>query len=335
MPSPQRVCVPYTALGVIWTLAACASANVPPRLAQPAAQSGGEPEAASPVNRPGILVMAHGGGPEWDGRINAALKPLRDRVPVALALGMADPGTLQAALDSLAERRVNNVAVVRLFVSGTAFLHPTEFLFGLRSDPPRRAMVGHRMVDGSELQPLATSGRILLMREGLAGSGEVAGILLDRIGAVGVRPRETGVLLLAHGMGVEAENEHLIEAMNEGAHTLRSAGYAEVRVAALREDWAGPRAEAEREIRAAVTVMAEQGRNAVVIPYRVSGFGPYAKVLDGLEYVATEGFLPHQLITQWISARATAAFCSAGLASPLATCEKAAAEPASPPAHPQ
>ncbi|WP_419941461.1 sirohydrochlorin chelatase [Candidatus Palauibacter sp.] len=271
--------------------------------------------------------MAHGGGPEWDGRVSAALKPLRDRVPVALALGMADPGTLQAALDSLAERHVTNIAVVRLFVSGAAFLHPTEFLFGLRPDPPRRAMVGHRMVDGSELDRLETSGRILLTQEGLAGSGEVSGILLDRAGSAGPHPPETGVLLIAHGMSLEAENQDLLEAMNEGARTLRSAGYAEVRVAALREDWAGPRAQAEREIRAAVTAMAEQGRSVVVIPYRVSGFGPYAEVLDGLEYVATEGFLSHDLVTQWIADRATAAFCSAGLTSPLATCGKATAEP--------
>lgn len=268
----------------------------------------------------GVLVMAHGGGPEWNASVNAALAQLRDRLPVALALGMANPHTLQAALDSLYERGVNTVAVVRLFVSGRSFLHQTEYLFGLRSDAPARAMVGHRMVDGAELLPLNLKGDLLLDLEGLSGSAEVTCILRDRASASATDPSDTGILLIAHGMGSEKDNGDLLAAMEVGAQGLRSEGFAEVRVATLREDWAAPRAHAEKEIRAAVAAMGERWGRVVVIPYRVSGFGPYREVLDGLDYVPAGSLLPHPLVTDWIRGRVTATFCAAGAGSPLGSC---------------
>ena len=66
--------------------------------------------------------------------------------------------------------------------------------------------------------------------------------------------------------------------------------------------------------------MAERRDHVVVIPYRISGFGPYGDVLDGLEYVPADGLLPHHLVTEWIAARATANFCAVGLTSPFGSC---------------
>lgn len=323
-PMPNRLRASFGALGLIWMLSGCASAGGP----QPAVELASRPEqpevAPESEPRPGILVMAHGGGAEWNGRVEDALRPLRGRIPVSLALGMANPQTMQAALDSLADEGVNTVAVVRLFVSGASFLHPTEFLLGLRPDPPERAMVGRRMAEGTELDPLANSGRILLVREGLGGSGQAARILVDRAATAGMPPAESGVLLLAHGMGDEGEDRQVLGSMEDAARALRAGGYAEVHVGTLREDWAGAREVAEERIRALVAEMGERHRHVLVIPYRVSGFGPYADVLEGLEYVATEGFLPHPLITDWIAATATARLCSAGLVSPLGPCGTAA-----------
>ncbi|MYA32854.1 MAG: hypothetical protein F4164_01395 [Gemmatimonadales bacterium] len=321
---PNRLRASFGALGLIWMLSGCASAGG----AQPAVELTSRPERteAAPDSepRPGILVMAHGGGAEWNGRVEDAVRPLRDRIPVSLALGMANPETMQAALDALADEGVNTVAVVRLFVSGASFLHSTEYLLGLRPDPPERAMVGHRMVSGTELDPLATGSRILLEMEGLGGSGEAARILVDRAATAGVTPAESGVLLLAHGMGDEGEDRRVIRSMEDAALALRDGGYAEVHVGTLREDWASAREEAEERMKALVAGMGERHRHVLVIPYRVSGFGPYADVLEGLEYVATEGFLPHPLITDWIAAKAAARFCATGLVSALGPCTPAA-----------
>lgn len=295
------------------------------------------PRAADPT-APGILVMAHGGGPDWNASVDAALAGLRDRVPVVLALGMADPHTLQAALDSLHHLGVGTVAVVRLFISGASFLHQTEYLFGLRSDPPGRAMAGHRMIDGGDLLPLQVRGDILLERTGLAGSAHVSQILRDRAAASTTDPSDTGILLIAHGMGSEEENRNLLDRMEQGARDLRSAGYADVGTATLREDWPLPKARAERAIRTAVTDMGRRWSRVVVVPYRVSGFGPYADVLEGLDYVAAGSLLPHPLVADWIEARARDRFCAAGAESPLGQCPRTTRGPGPhrpPSAHPR
>ena len=308
---------------LLWAAWGCASPASIARSQIPAPT----PEASAPTdydaNSVGLLLMAHGGGGEWNDRVQAAIADLRGHLPVTVAFGMANPHTLQSSLDSLRDRGVGTVAVVRLFVSGASFLHPAEYLFGLRSDPPGRAMIGHRMVDGHELAPLRTDARILLDRNGMVGSDEAARILLARAKASSSAPAETGALLLAHGMGDEGENKDLLAAMEETASVLRQDGFAEVGIATLREDWAVARTRAEREIKATVARMQTEHATVVVIPYRVSGFGPYAKVLEGLDYVATEGLLPHRLVTAWIAGRATASLCEAGLPSPLGPCDMA------------
>ena len=302
----------------------CATSNTRSNPPAPAP----EPESAAHLESSsssdlGLLLMAHGGGPEWNDRVRASVDDLHGRMPVSVAFGMANPHTLQASLDSLRDHGVGTVAVVRLFISGASFLHPTEYLFGLRADAPARAMVGHRWVDGDELAPLRTEARILLDLEGMGGSDEATQILVSRADAHTRVPAETGALLIAHGMGAEDENRDVLTAMEDAAATLRSNGYAEVEVATLREDWAAQRARAEEHIRATVARMGTEHDRVVVIPYRVSGFGPYAAVLEGLDYVGTEGLLPHELVTQWIGGRATATFCAAGLPSPLGPCDPA------------
>jgi hemoglobin/transferrin/lactoferrin receptor protein len=48
-----------------------------------------------------------------------------------------------------------------------------------------------------------------------------------------------------------------------------------------------------------------EGRTAIVIPFRLYGFGPYAEVLAGQEYLADQrGLLPHVNVTRWIARQA-------------------------------
>ena len=310
MRKPERSWALCAAISILWTVSGWTQTNLLAR-----------EQAAEPTGDTlGVLVMAHGGGADWNKQVDASIAGLRDRLPVSLAFGMANPQTLQASLDSLRDHGASTVAVVRLFISGDAFLHQTEFLFGLRSDPPEQAIMGHHMMEGSHLKPLKTNSRILLDRQGMVGSSEAARILLARANESTSSPEKTGVMIIAHGMDSEDDNNRLLDAMQDAAEVLRSADYGEVHVAALREDWAEPRAEAEQQIRATVAEMGERWDHVVVIPYRISGFGPYGDVLSGLDYAPTDGLLPHHLVTEWITSRATANFCSAGLASPLGSC---------------
>ncbi len=303
MPPHRHAGTHLAALATLWTLAACAAR--PPTVQR---SSSTEHQVAtagrSSAGVPGVIVMAHGGDEGWNASVEAAVAPLRDRLPVEIAFGMADSNTLEAALGRLAAEGVTRAAVVRLFVSGESFLHPTEYLLGLRSDPPRVAMIGHKMVDGSTVDPIATDLELLLAREGLAGSDEVAEIVTERAAVAGTPPGGTGVVMIGHGMGDEGKNRRVLARMQRTAGHLHDLGYAEVEVATLREDWPKARAASEERIRRVVARMNASWDTVVVIPYRVSGFGPYAQVLEGLEYLATEGFLPHPRISDWIEAQA-------------------------------
>lgn len=70
----------------------------------------------------------------------------------------------------------------------------------------------------------------------------------------------------------------------------------------MREDWPQKRELAEQRIRAFVERARLEGGTAIVVPFRVHGFGPYASVLDGLNYVSDgQGLIPHDNVTQWIA----------------------------------
>jgi len=80
----------------------------------------------------------------------------------------------------------------------------------------------------------------------------------------------------------------------------------------LREDWPDERAAAETGIRAWVEAAARAGERAIVVPFRLAGFGPYAQVLEGLSYTPTEGLLPHPLVSLWIEEEAARLLCPGG-----------------------
>lgn len=92
--------------------------------------------AAAASDSVGVLVMAHGGTPEWDASVQEAVAPLRAQWPTEVAFGMADPATLQAGVSALEARGARRIVVVRLFLSDASFLQQTEYLLGLRPDPP-------------------------------------------------------------------------------------------------------------------------------------------------------------------------------------------------------
>jgi sirohydrochlorin cobaltochelatase len=81
------------------------------------------------------------------------------------------------------------------------------------------------------------------------------------------------VLILAHGPGDGAENERWLAHLNARAEVVgRALPFGTVRVETLREDWPEKRKDAEQRIRSYVEQAAKTGR-AVVIPFRVQGFG--------------------------------------------------------------
>jgi hypothetical protein len=253
--------------------------------------------------------MAHGGTPEWNAAVDEAVAPLRGDQPTSIAFGMADPETLAASVAELEGAGVACIAVVRLLVSGASFLHQTEYLLGQRADAPAFVMHhgGHGMsAEVAPPAPIATDRTIIIGREGLLDDPSLGAILARRAAALSTRPEDESVLVIAHGPGDDSENEVWIRQLDRMADSVRTAGaFHAVEVHTLREDWKEKRAESEARIRTFVSAETTAGRRVLVIPFRLFGFGPYAKVLDGLTYVADErGLLPDPAITAWIRRQA-------------------------------
>src|SRR5262245_49914568 len=80
--------------------------------------AGGQAAAPAKPEPFGLLIMAHGGSPDWNKAVLAAVEPLKDRYPVEVAFGMADACSLQEGVRTLETKGVRKVGVVRLFVSG-------------------------------------------------------------------------------------------------------------------------------------------------------------------------------------------------------------------------
>ncbi len=271
---------------LVW-VAGCASASRAPTLT------------STPPDPPtvGVLVMAHGGSDQWNATIADGIELLRNHFPVALALGMADSATLSAGLDSLAAVGVGRVALVRLFVSGTSFLDRTSRLLGL---PPKPAEGGADIDYDRQRSAIPHDLDIATHAAGLAASTQASTVLQDRARELSLDAAHESVLVLAHGQHLDEDNQDLLRQMESAAGPLRRLGFQEVQVATLREDWAGKRTHAEAGIRRFVSTRSGEGDRVLVLPFRLTGFGPYASVLHGLSYAAGRGFLPHPEIAEWI-----------------------------------
>lgn len=153
---------------------------------------------------------------------------------------------------------------------------------------------------------IQTAGSFALSTEGLAEAGEIEAVLLARARALSREPGREDLLLLAHGPGDDEENDRWIAQIGERAESIRrEIPFRRLAVMTLREDWTNKRPAAEAAIRAFVQRAADEHGVALVVPFRVQGFGPYEEVLEGLEYRADGvGLLPSPAVTRWIHRQA-------------------------------
>ena len=259
----------------------------------------------------GVLVMAHGGSPEWNQSVLDAIGLLKARYPLAVAFGMADACSIQESVRVLEAQGVRKVGVVRLFITGESWLERTEQILGLRSGASapasdKECAAEHASHHGMALFRIDTSSSFAVSAQGLKDAPETGPILAERAEKLSRAPEKEDVLVLAHGPGDDAENERWIASIGARAAEIKKARpFHRVEVMTLREDWPEKREAAERRVRDFVSKAASENRRAIVIPFRLSGFGPYDEVLKGLSYEANrQGLLPHPNVTQWISNQA-------------------------------
>lgn len=257
----------------------------------------------------GVLVMAHGGGPQWNSSVETMLAPVARDYPLEMAFGMADAASLQDAVSRLEARGVSRIAVVRLFISGESWHERTEQILGIRPGAPARptqaadhsAHGGHSM----EFWRLNTTSSFAVSVEGLMDAREMGAVLVERAHALSQTPANESVLIIGHGPETDEENARWLQLIGARAEALNGAGYRDVHVETLREDWPEKRAASEQRIRAYVQEHSQDGNRVIVVPYRLSGFGPYARVLDGLTYVSDgRGLIPSTEVEHWVRRQA-------------------------------
>lgn len=271
----------------------------------------------------GVLVMAHGGDPAWNKVVENAVAPLRAAHPTALAYGMADADSLQEAVFDLEKRGVRKIAVVRLFLSGDSFLLRTEKILGVvpGAGPKAEMAVSHEhmhhgpavKVPGGahahhmdpDLMPLwkvTTISTFTVSHSGLLESGLGPAIMAKRAKALSKSPAKESVLLVAHGVGDDAADARWRAAMAPAVAAVeKAAKFRRVHGVTLRDDWPEAHKKAVAEIHAFVAEAKKDGGAALVVPYRLYGFGPQASALDGLDIVTDDkGLLPDPSVGAWL-----------------------------------
>jgi sirohydrochlorin ferrochelatase len=263
-------------------------------------------QTTQPENDFGVLVMAHGGRAEWNREVAATLAPLRRDYRLEIAFGMADPATIQEAATRLDAQGARRIAVVRLFISGESWRERTEQILGMRPGaPPHGAGHGGH---GMEFWRIDSDARFALSGEGLAQAPEMGEVMVERVRALSREPRRESVLILAHGPEDDSENARWIRQIDARAEAVRQlAPFRAVQVETLREDWPEKRAVSEARIRGFIEQARRDGGEAIVIPYRVQGFGPYAQVLRDLNYRSDgKGLVPSTQAEHWVRRQAEA-----------------------------
>ena len=260
-------------------------------------------------NKFGVLVMAHGGTAEWNSGVEDSLDSLRSQYPVEIAFGMADAGSIENGVRKLEAQGVEQVGVVRLFVSGESWLQRTAQILGIESGAPAKP-TDHSAVNHTAMPmgfwKIDSDLQFHLSREGLSEAEEMDQVLLSRVRALSFTPASEVVVIIAHGPADDEENTRWISEIGDRTKLVKQEmNVNDVQVFTLREDWEEKREGAEELIRKYVQEANANSLTPIVVPFRIHGFGPYANVLAGLNYNADQkGLIPHSNVTIWIQNQA-------------------------------
>lgn len=284
-------------------------------------------------NEYGVLVLAHGSSDNsWDNSIQEVIKTVEASYPTQVAFGMADPATMQPAIDSLEQSGVKKIIVVQLFVSSySPIIRQNEYLLGLRdslADAPM-VMMHHAMASKdelsnhdannshsehekehkTELKQLKIDADIILT-DPLNDHALVAEILLDRISTLSKNPVKETILIVAHGPNGEQDNKNWVKSMKSLANQVeeiakkKNRNFKNIEYFTVRDDADSEIYEqAKQHFRSAV-VEANKDGEALVIPLLLAQGGVeagYVKRLEGLKYNWNgETLLPHPNIAKFV-----------------------------------
>jgi len=214
----------------------------------------------------GLLVVAHGAGPEWNARVRETVAQVRwAQGPAATAFLMgveADSAGWEVGVRRLVDDGATSIVVVPLMVSSHGgHYREIEYYAGLRDSAPDPH--AHH-VRRSPPVPMRVA-------PALDGAPELGSALAERWSELGAGDRRRPVLLVAHGPTDSTDAERWIRDLTIASAALRRAGLeGDVRIGLLRDD-APPevRAAAVAELRAQANALAGND-SVVVLPVLIS-----------------------------------------------------------------
>jgi sirohydrochlorin ferrochelatase len=277
----------------------------------------------------GILLLAHGGNPEWNARVTELVTQVDKTKPTEVAFGMATRANIQAAVDRLAARGVTEIVAVPLFVSSwSSVITSTEYLLGLRAEAPAALALFAKMHHPQATAPAAshaahashegpatadatapvTSPVPIRMTRALNDHPLVAEILTSRAKSISENPVQESLVIVAHGPNEEDDNRRWLADMASLAERIATANnFASIDYLTLRDDAPKPVRDAvTAELRQLVSQRAQEGRRVLIVPLLVS-FGGIERGLrqrlEGLAYALPDaGLMPDARLATWVLA---------------------------------
>lgn len=273
------------------------------------------------VPRPdyGILLLAHGGAPEWNAQVSAIAESLDAKVPTAVSLGMADAEAMQQGVAALEKRRCRKIVVVPLFInSSSEVMQQTRYALGIDEKPSEvmrlalehagHAHGGHHAMFSLKRVKSRTP---LAITPALDDHPIVAEVLYERAKGLSRSASGETVVLVGHGPVDDDSNKVWLRTIRSLAESIKERGrFKAVVGVTLRDD-------APKSVRdAAVAALRDTVSRAaidskvIVVPYLIARGGIEEKVaaaLKGLSY-AWDGktICPHPKIVQWVAQTAAA-----------------------------
>jgi len=251
-------------------------------------------------NEIGVILVAHGADYNWNETMREAIEPLRSEYITEDAFSMVDPATVERAVRRLEKRGVKAAVLVRIFSLEASFQEQTEYMLGLQR---HQGGDGEHGGDHGGWPMRIRSGLLFHTLGGVEANPQLARSLVDRIREISRNPEKETVILLAHGVDDERQNDHWMSNLGTLAEYIRQNNggrFRAIRYYAWREDWPEKREKAVKVIRSMVEEASKDGGIALIVPDRTNGRGPTDEFLEGLTYRHAEGFAPSQHFTDWL-----------------------------------
>jgi sirohydrochlorin cobaltochelatase len=261
--------------------------------------------------RVGTVIIAHGGGPEWNAPIVELAKSVQTGGPVEVSFLMgagAATNRFQEAVGRLERAGVSEIVVVPLLVSSHSGHY--DQIRWLAGDSVVLSETMHHHLHMAGITRPKTNLRIRVTKA-IDGSTDIARVVAERAKALAPAPHERALLIVGHGPNSAEDNAAWMENLRAIADSVRRwTGFADVKVGLVRDDAPAPvRAEAVRHVRDLIDLQARlTGKDVIVVPMLISkGSVSRDKIpadLAGVPHVyGKETIVPHPAVARWVEAR--------------------------------